>query len=187
MRAPRLGHYGCLNYQGVGITDTEHSEFCERPILRLGCASPPAGFCEVILKNLSYVIDVMRYYKLNAWPECLCVLFFIFGVHKICDLFFAAPSVNFCLKNSIKMRASCLFFIKKLFFDLTKAIPTAGAFYWSIFGGLNCQFRGICSNRELDCFNDFPICQWKSPRSKVTLVLTVRSPIFGGFGWLSYI
>ena len=91
-------------------------------------------------------------------------------------------SVNFCLKSLIRMWASCLFFIKKLFFDLTNAILTAGALYWPIFGGLNCQFRGICSNRELDCFNDFPICQWKSPRSKVTLVLTVRSPIFGGFG-----
>ena len=31
-------------------------------------------------------------------------------------------------------------------------------------------------------FNDFPICQWKSLWSKVTLVLTVLSPIFGGLG-----
>ena len=48
---------------------------------------------------------------------------------NLCDLFSEAPSVNFCLKNSIKMRASCLFFIKKLFFDLTNAISTAGALY----------------------------------------------------------
>ena len=74
------------------------------------------------------------------------------------------------------------FIIKKLVLNLTGAISTAGAVYWPIFGGLNCQFRGICSTRELDCFNDFPICQWKSPGSKVTLVLTVLSPIFGGLG-----
>ena len=58
------------------------------------------------------------------------VFFSLFlGYTNLCDLFFAAPSVNFCLKNSIKMQASCLFFIKKLFFDLTKAISTAGALY----------------------------------------------------------
>ena len=55
--------------------------------------------------------------------------FLYFWDTQICDLFFAAPSVNFCFKNSIKMRASCLFFIKKLFFDLTNAISTAGALY----------------------------------------------------------
>lgn len=42
------------------------------------------------------------------------------------------------------------------------------------------QIRGICSTCELDCFNDFPNCQWKSPWSKVILVLTGRPPIFAG-------
>ena len=105
------------------------------------------------------------------------------GYTNLYDIFFAAPCENFCLENWVKIRAPpCLLFIKKLVLNLTNTISTAGAVYWPIFGGLNCQFRGICSNRELDCFNDFPICQWKSPRSKVTSVLTVRSPIFGGFG-----
>ena len=58
------------------------------------------------------------------------VFFSLFlGYTNLCDLFFAVPSVNFCFKNSIKMRASCLFFIEKLFFDLTNAISTAGALY----------------------------------------------------------
>ena len=105
------------------------------------------------------------------------------GYTNLYDIFFAAPCENFCLKNWVKIRAPpCLLFIKKLVLNLTNTISTAGAVYWPIFGGLNCQFRGICSNRELDCFNDFPICQWRSPGSKVTSVLTVRSPIFGGFG-----
>ena len=94
MKVP-LGHYGCSNYQGVGITDTEHSEFCGRPILRLGCASLPDGFCEVISKNLSQLIDVMWYYKLNARPDCLCVLFFIFGVHKFMSFIFRGAQCKF--------------------------------------------------------------------------------------------
>ena len=58
------------------------------------------------------------------------VFFSLFlGYTNLCDLFFAAPSVNFCLKNLIQMRASCLFFIKKLFFYLANAISTAGALY----------------------------------------------------------
>ena len=52
------------------------------------------------------------------------------GYKNLWDFFSAAPSVNLCLKNSIKMRASCLFFIMKLYFDLTNAISTAGALYW---------------------------------------------------------
>ena len=104
----------------------------------------------------------------------LCSFLYFWGT-QIYDIFFAAPCVNICLKNWVKIRAS-------LVLNLTNTISTAGAVYWPIFGGLNCQFRDICSNRELDCFNDFPICQWKSLGRKVTLVPTVRSPVFGGFG-----
>ena len=105
-------------------------------------------------------------------------LFLFLEYTNLYYLFFTAPCVNI-----IKIRAyPCLFLIKKLVLNPTNEISTAGGLYWPIFGGLSCQFRGIRSKRELDCFNDFPICQWKSPRSKVTLVLTVCSPIFGGFG-----
>ena len=113
----------------------------------------------------------------NRMPNPIVSVFFslFLGYTNLYDIFFAAPCVNICLKNWVKIRAS-------LVLNLTNTISTAGAVYWPIFGGLNCQFRDICSNRELDCFNDFPICQWKSLGSKVTLVPTVRSPIFGGFG-----
>ena len=113
----------------------------------------------------------------NRMPNPIISVFFslFLGYTNLYDIFFAAPCVNICLKNWVKIRAF-------LVLNLTNTISTAGAVYWPIFGGLNCQFRDICSNRELDCFNDFPICQWKSLGSKVTLVPTVRSPIFGGFG-----
>ena len=113
----------------------------------------------------------------NRMPNPIVSVFFslFLGYTNLYDIFFAAPCVNICLKNWVKIRASLVLY-------LTNTISTAGAVYWPIFGGLNCQFRDICSNRELDCFNDFPICQWKSLGSKVTLVPTVRSPIFGGFG-----
>ena len=111
----------------------------------------------------------------NRMPNPIVSVFFslFLGYTNLYDIFFAAPCVNICLKNWVKIRAS-------LVLNLTNTISTAGAVYWPIFGGLNCQFRDICSNRELDCFNDFPICQWKSLGSKVTLVPTVRSPIFEG-------
>ena len=61
----------------------------------------------------------------------LCSLFL--GYANLYDLSFAAPCVDFCLKNLIKMRASpCLFFIKKLVSNLTNAISNAGALYWPI-------------------------------------------------------
>ena len=163
------------------ITDTERSEFCGRQIFRPGGASPSARFCGVISKNLSKFIDIIWYKKTKCLTRFSVFFSLFLGYTNLYDLFFRAPCVN--LSVWIKIRASrCLFSIKKLVLNPTNAISTAGALCWPIFGGLNCQFRGICSNRELDCFNDFPICQWKSPRSKVTLVLTVRSPIFGGFG-----
>ena len=110
----------------------------------------------------------------------LRVLFFISGIHKCIWFIFQGALCKFVPK--IELKYERLVSIKKLVLNPTNAISTAGALCWPIFGGLNCQFRGICSNRELDCFNDFPICQWKSAGSKVTSVLTVRSPIFGGFG-----
>ena len=52
------------------------------------------------------------------------VFFLNFWDTQIYEIFFSAAP-----KNSIKMRASCLFFIMKLFFDLANAISTAGALY----------------------------------------------------------